>query len=79
MVEPSSSARPGTSLTPRERETLLLYAKGLVQKEVAQAMGRSLQTVKNYMANAYARLEVENAIEAFLVLGWLTAPEELSP
>ena len=63
-------------LTPRQIEILRLRAQGRLAKEVAGELGLSEVTVKNHATRAYERLNVETAIEAFLVLGWLRVPEE---
>jgi DNA-binding NarL/FixJ family response regulator len=64
----------GRPLSPREFEALRLYAWLGLWKDVASAMGLSLQTVKNHSRTAYLKLDADNATEAFLRLGWLQAP-----
>lgn len=63
-------------LTSHQQAILKMRAEGLSVSEVAGRLDISDQTVKNHIANAYARLEVTNMAEAFLVLGWLRIPGE---
>jgi DNA-binding NarL/FixJ family response regulator len=56
-------------LTPRQRETVELYSKGLVLKQVAHQMGISLSTVKVTVANAYGRLGIRNIQELAYRIG----------
>jgi DNA-binding NarL/FixJ family response regulator len=51
-------------LSTREREVLLLVAKGLQNKEVADRLGLSTETVKKHMRNIYQKLHVQNKVEA---------------
>jgi DNA-binding CsgD family transcriptional regulator len=47
-----------TLLTPREREIRALVAQGSRNQEIAQHLGISPQTVKNHLANIFAKLGV---------------------
>jgi two-component system, NarL family, response regulator LiaR len=51
-------------LTAREKEVLQLLAKGLLYKEIADALSISTTTVKNHLKNIYSKLHVQNKIEA---------------
>lgn len=42
---------PNSELTPRERELTFLVVQGLANKEIAERMNLSLQTVKNHVHN----------------------------
>lgn len=67
-------AKPGTSLTPREREVLTLVGKGFGYSEVARLLGISSDTVNEYMRRVCRRLEVNTRIEAAVLAakqGWL--------
>lgn len=58
-------ARPAPpSLTPREREVLLLVAQGRSNKEIAAALGVVERTVKFHLSAAMARLGAANRTEA---------------
>lgn len=64
-------------LTPRQFEAMVRYGEYGTQKAAARAMGISVQTHKNLVSEAYRKLDVTTAIEAFLILGWLKLPEEV--
>jgi two-component system NarL family response regulator len=51
-------------LTDRELEVLRLVARGLTNKEVARAIGRTSETVKLHLKNIYAKLGVAARTEA---------------
>lgn len=50
-------------LTPREKETLTLIARGLTVTEAAKSMGLSAQTVASYVKIIYQKLHVSNRAE----------------
>lgn len=51
-------------LTDRERQILVLLAKGLSNKEIAQQLRLSLQTVKTYVSQILQKLNARNRREA---------------
>jgi len=51
---------PFAGLTPRERELVDLIARGLDNAQCAARLGTSDKTVRNHVANLYAKLEIEN-------------------
>jgi NarL family two-component system response regulator LiaR len=51
-------------LTKREREILLYISHGLLQKEVADRLCISSETVKQHVKNSYRKLGAKNRIEA---------------
>ena len=53
-----------TALTPRELEVLELVAKGLSNKEIALAIGRTEETVKIHLKSIYAKMKVGHRTEA---------------
>jgi DNA-binding NarL/FixJ family response regulator len=62
------SAFPKRSeLTERELEVLQLVARGLSNKEVARAIGRTDETVKIHLKNTFAKLGVTDRTEAVTV------------
>lgn len=67
---------PGmTELTPREREVLLLIAKGSSNREIAQTLFLSDGTVRNHITHILARLNLRDRTQAALVansfIAWL--------
>lgn len=56
----------GVELTPREKEVLELFAKGFVNKEVADKLNISYQTVKGYTKTIYEKLHVHSRSEALM-------------
>jgi DNA-binding NarL/FixJ family response regulator len=51
------------SLTAREKEILLLVAKGLTNKQIGQQLFIAENTVKNHIKNLLAKLEVDNRVQ----------------
>lgn len=51
------------TLTPRELEVVRLAAKGLMNKEIAQLLSASEQTVKIHRSNAAKKLGVRSAVD----------------
>jgi DNA-binding NarL/FixJ family response regulator len=56
-----------SDLTERELEVLRLVARGLSNKEVARAIGRTDETVKIHLKNVFAKLDVADRTEAVTV------------
>jgi DNA-binding NarL/FixJ family response regulator len=57
----------GNDLTERELEVLTLVARGLANKDVAGAIGRTDETVKVHLKNIFAKLRVSDRTEAVTV------------
>ena len=55
---------PRSDLTERETEVLRLVARGLSNKEVARAIGRTNETVKIHLKNIFTKLGVTDRTEA---------------
>jgi DNA-binding NarL/FixJ family response regulator len=53
-----------TALTRREHETLALLAEGYRYKEIADRLGISIETVREYVRNTYRKLHVSSRTEA---------------
>ena len=51
-------------LSPRQLETLTYIAKGFSNQEVANMLGLSIDTVKDYLKTIYTRLDVSTRAEA---------------
>ncbi len=55
---------PAAKLTPREREVLQLLTQGDTNKEIANALCVSENTVKNHLKNILAKLHLQNRVQA---------------
>ncbi len=55
------------ALTPRELEVLQELAKGLANKQIADVMGVSLHTIKDYLKTILTKLHVADRTEAVTV------------
>ena len=53
-------------LTPRETQLLDLVSEGLINKEIAERMGLSVETVRYYLKRIYDKLHVRSRTEAAL-------------
>jgi DNA-binding NarL/FixJ family response regulator len=65
-------------LSPREMEILLYVTRGKSNKEIAQALGISHQTVKNHMTAILHKLDVEDRTQAAVYAlrhGWVRLQE----
>lgn len=69
-----AGARGSSALTTRERDVLLLAARGLSNKEIAQALSLSWRTVQSHLQSTFGKLGVASRTEAVvrgLQEGWL--------
>ena len=57
-------ADPSAALTQRELEVLGLLAQGRQPKQIAQALGITVNTCRGYVKNVLAKLEAHSALEA---------------
>jgi DNA-binding NarL/FixJ family response regulator len=53
-----------STLTEREKEVLKLLARGFIYKEIAAEIKVEYETVKKHIQNIYAKLHVQNKVEA---------------
>jgi len=67
IAERLSNRQMTAGLSSREREILELVAKGLTNKEVANALHISQFTVRNHLNHIAAKLEVSDRTEAIFV------------
>jgi DNA-binding NarL/FixJ family response regulator len=77
-----AEARPVNPLTPREVEVLGYVARGLRNREIAEALSCSEQNVKNHLRAAMHKLGAPNRTRAVLSairLEWLTLPDGIEP
>ena len=63
LAEPGEGS-DGDLLTPREKEVLQLLAQGLPNKQIAQRIGISENTVKYHISSIYSKLGASNRTEA---------------
>jgi DNA-binding CsgD family transcriptional regulator len=59
----------GNPLAPRERRAATLYAQGRSYKEIAERLDLSPATVRTYLRNVYASLDVHNKVQLGSALG----------
>lgn len=72
---------PHEKLTDREREVLGLLAGGATNKEIANSLCISENTVKNHLRNILEKLHLENRVQAavFALREGLVPPGDASP
>jgi DNA-binding NarL/FixJ family response regulator len=58
------TAKPSEGLSKRETEVLAYVAQGYSNKEIADALGLSVETVRAYLKNTYTKLHVRSRTEA---------------
>jgi DNA-binding NarL/FixJ family response regulator len=63
---PAPAEGTGEVLTKRENEVLAHVARGCSNKEVAEALGISTETVRGYLKTIYSKLHVRGRMEAAL-------------
>jgi DNA-binding NarL/FixJ family response regulator len=59
-----SGLDPSISLTAREEETLVLLTKGFSNKEIADHLNLSIETVRSHLKNIYTKMHVRSRTEA---------------
>jgi len=59
-------------ITPREIQILTLMAQGNMNKEIANHLNISAETVKKHLKNIYQKTGAHNKIEALNKTKWLT-------
>jgi DNA-binding NarL/FixJ family response regulator len=69
----SPEAPDNTHLTPREREVLVLLARGYLYKEIAEALNISIPTVNTHIRKIYEKLHVQSRGRAVAKYAQLTA------
>lgn len=65
FLKPSKSSE-SESLTPREKEVLVLIRDGLTNREIAKKLFLSEKTVKNHLNNIFKKIEVSDRTNAAL-------------
>jgi two-component system response regulator DegU len=77
MVDPGEHFVP---LSPREMEILLFVTQGKSNKEIAQSLGISHQTVKNHMTSILKKLDVRDRTQAAVYAlrrGWVRTQDTI--
>jgi DNA-binding NarL/FixJ family response regulator len=65
-AEESQTRTIARALTPREREVLNELAEGLSDKEIAEKLYVSTETVRTHMVNILAKLGVNSRLQALV-------------
>jgi len=60
------AGRPAHSLTPRERQVLVLIAKGKSSKEIAEELHIAFKTVTCHRYRVMEKLDARNSVELAL-------------
>lgn len=71
--EPTIFPSYADHITPRETEILHLMAQGSMNKEIANLLNISPETVKQHIKNIFQKTGAHNRIEALNKTRWLTA------
>lgn len=58
LVERLARAANANTLTPRQREVMVLLASGFSRQEIADELGVSIETVKSHLRRSYIALGV---------------------
>ena len=61
----SAKQAPEDKLSAQERRVLALVVQGKTNKEIAKALGLSDKTVKNYLSNAFQKLNITRRAQAY--------------
>jgi DNA-binding NarL/FixJ family response regulator len=73
--QPSPVARPDDGLSKREIEVLNCVARGFTDKEVADALGLSVATIRSYLKTIYGKLHVHSRLQAVQKVAFSGGPE----
>jgi DNA-binding NarL/FixJ family response regulator len=52
------------SLSPRERQVMVLTSAGYSRQDTADELGVTLETVKSHLSSCYTKLQAHNVIQA---------------
>jgi DNA-binding NarL/FixJ family response regulator len=66
IVPSAATGLPGTELTEREREILVLIARGASNREIGEALYITEGTVKNHVSNILSKLGLRDRTQAAL-------------
>jgi len=73
-AEVTTASPPGGSMSPAEREVLVLLTRGLSNDEIAKERGTSVRTVANQLQNLYRKFQVTSRVELVAKLGARVTP-----
>lgn len=73
----AKSREPGVHLSAREEEILLLLTKGYANKEIADRLSLSVDTVRSHLKHIYEKMHVRSRTEA--VARYMNARAETQP
>jgi DNA-binding NarL/FixJ family response regulator len=62
--KPAAEPAASVALSPREKEVLALVARGYINKEIADMLGITDDTVRGHLKNIYEKLHVRSRTEA---------------
>lgn len=65
-ISDNEKAKNVESLTPRERETILILLEGYSLKEAAEQMGISYSTANTYQTAIYKKLHINSRAELII-------------
>ncbi len=66
VVAARTESKPARELTDREREVLILVARGLANKQIARRLGITEKAVKAHLTHLFQRLGVQDRTQAAL-------------
>jgi RNA polymerase sigma factor (sigma-70 family) len=67
------------SLTPREQEVIFLVVSGMLNKQIADNLGTSENTVKVHRSRAMKKMQAQSAIDLARMIEKLESSSELRP
>jgi len=76
LREPVPDAGPVAALTPQEHRVLNLVGEGLTNRQIGERLHLAEKTVKNYMSNVLAKLDMTRRTQAAALAATLKAHRE---
>ncbi len=70
-IQPTTVDDKIASLTPKQHKILLMFADGLLNKQIAYELGLSESTIKSHASTIFLKLGVRNRTQAVIVLNEL--------
>lgn len=75
----TKSRDDATRLTPREEEVLLLLSRGYSNKEIAERVALSVDTVRSHLKHIYEKMHVRSRTEAVIRYMSIKPPSQGTP